>query len=84
MSDPMPPTSAGQTGLMPRVEIDAPTTDTQENERPHDLPEVAEPNSTTGRFRPVQAWLAEGVDSAKHADDSASGSADTALAQSKA
>ncbi len=76
----LPPSIIGQTGAVPRVEIELPPQDEQDLPRPHSIPEMPEPNSTTGRFRPITELIAEGDDKAKGADDSVFGSADPAVA----
>lgn len=80
MADHLPPTTIGQTGHVPRVEINAPLGDEQELTRPNDVPEMPEPHSTTGRFKAIHDLLTEGTDDAKTADDSVKGSADPAVA----
>lgn len=61
-----------QTGTMPRVEVEAKK---DQPMPPSNLPEIAEPGSTTGHIMAVNlALYGENADSAKEADDSVGGS----------
>jgi hypothetical protein len=67
--------ASGQTGHIPRVEIDGLVEREHQPLRPITLPEVEEPGSTTGHITPVKNSLfGESEDRAKQQDDSVTGS----------
>ncbi|MDX2161674.1 MAG: hypothetical protein SF162_10140 [bacterium] len=66
----------GQSGYVPRVDIDLPLIDPADPPLPPDLPEMPDSQGATG-FVSLRL-LTEGDDRAKTADDSAEGSSDTA------